>query len=73
MNDFDYGPEYFFCLHISNDAYQRCQWNHSFFFRRHLTFPPFPMVRVYRKEFLSEKKCIFRNKICCAALERIDD
>jgi beta-galactosidase len=58
MNDFDYVPEYFFCLHISNDAYQRCQWNHSFFFRRHLTFPPFPMVRVYRKEFLSEKKCI---------------
>ena len=30
MNDFDYGPEYFFCLHISNNAYQRCQWNRSF-------------------------------------------
>ena len=31
------------------------------------------MVRVYREEFLSEKKFTFRNKICCAVLEGIDD
>ena len=45
----------------------------TFFSRRHLTLPPFPMVRVYREETLSEKKFTLRNKICCAAPEGIDD
>jgi hypothetical protein len=61
-----YGPEYFFCLHISNDAYQRCQWNHFFF------PPPFDITPIpygasvqgrnsFRKEIYFKKQNLLRR------------